>query len=117
MRHGPHQDAQKSTSTMPSWVTVCWNDSSVRGRVAITETFPPEHRFDRLSAPTPETLGAFRRGAADEPDHVTGPPGCLRRSRRGRRRPPGSLLDDERRTARDPRTPDERVAARSAVGG
>src|SRR4051794_37019342 len=42
MRHGPHHDAQKSTRTMPSWVTTCSKSCSVRVVVAMLRSLLDE---------------------------------------------------------------------------
>jgi len=39
VRHGPHQDAQKSTSTISLSSTVCSKDEPVRARVVTVVTF------------------------------------------------------------------------------
>src|SRR5215207_2154895 len=85
-RHGPHQPAQKSTSTIPPLVTVCSNVSLVNATVAMSVSLSSgvpgsgqgqEQLLQLRDGPAPvlAATGLLRTGALLEPvpdDHESG---------------------------------------------
>src|SRR5947207_8002919 len=69
--HGPHQSAQKSTSTLPSFWTTSWSKVAVVASVAIQGSFPFFHRVQRagkgVSSPSVDLRSMFTP-LPDKPD-------------------------------------------------